>query len=116
MFMLDRFLLNVLFFLLLSLVFPSYLTMEGISSALVASLLFAFVNTFLKFILVMLNFRPNFLNYAAFSFIINLLMIYLISALLRPAFGVSGFLQATIVSLLITVFNLFFPFRRSIVE
>ncbi|MCX7832305.1 MAG: phage holin family protein [Actinobacteria bacterium] len=113
MYILDRFLLNALFFFVLSLIFPSYLTTQGLPAALVASLLFALVNAFLRFILLLLNIRTTYLNYFAFSFFINLLMIYLVSAILRPTFGVSGFLQAAIIAFLITVFNMYFPFRGS---
>lgn len=98
--------LNAIFFLLLSFLVPSYLTVEGLKAALAASLLFAIVNTFLRPVIFFLTLPINILTFGLFSFVINGLMIYLVSAILRPAFGVSGFFQAVVVAFFLSIFNI----------
>jgi putative membrane protein len=98
--------LNGVFFFLLSLAVPSYLTVEGFPAALAASLLFALVNTFLKPLFLLMTLPLNILTFGLFTLVVNGFMIYLVSAILRPNFGVSGFLQAVIIALLISIFNL----------
>lgn len=100
-----KILLNAIFFLMLSFVIPSYITVEGLPAALAASLLFAIVNTFLRPIIFLLTLPINLLTLGLFSFVINGMMIYLVSAILRPAFGVSGFLQAVVVAFFLSLFN-----------
>jgi putative membrane protein len=99
--------LNAVFFYLLFLIVPDYLTVDGLGAALAASLLFAMVNAFLRQILILLTLPLNILTYSLFSFIINCFLIYLVSAILRPSFGVSGFWQAVLIAILFSVFNLF---------
>lgn len=97
--------LNAVFFILLSLLVPSYLTVEGLPAALAASLLFALVNTFLRPVVFLLTLPVNLITFGLFSFIINGIMIYLVSAILKPSFGVSGFFQAVIIAFFISIFN-----------
>jgi len=102
---LAKIVLNAIFFILLSLTIPSYITVDGLSASLAASLLFALVNAFLRPILVLLTLPLNILTFGLFSFITNGLLIYLVSAILRPAFGVSGFWEAVLIAFLISIFN-----------
>lgn len=97
--------LNGVFFFLLSLAIPSYLTVEGFSAALAASLLFALVNAFLKPLFLLMTLPLNILTFGLFTLVVNGFMIYLVSAILRPYFGVSGFFQAVVIALLISIFN-----------
>lgn len=101
-----KLILNAIFVFLLSLIIPSYLTVEGFPSALAASLLFAIVNAFLKPLFLILTLPLNILTFGLFTFIVNGFMIYLVSVILRPYFGVSGFFQAVVIAFLISVFNL----------
>ncbi len=111
--LLTRIVLNAIFFLLLSAVIPGYISVDGFSAALVASLLFAIVNSLLKPLLVILTLPLNILTFGAFTFVINGFLIYLVSVILKPKFGVSGFFHAIIVAILLSAFNILLNFWNS---
>lgn len=87
--------------------FPDLLFVENFQTALIASLLFALLNAFLKPVLVLITLPINILTLGIFTFIINGSLIYLVSWILKPGFEVRGFLNAVLVAILVSLFSLF---------
>lgn len=94
--------INTLVFLALAYFLPGFTVASG-WTALGASLVFAFVNIFVKPILHILSFPITFLTLGLFSFVINALMLSLTSALVGPGFQFSSFGITLLVSLLLSL-------------
>lgn len=101
-----KILLIGLFFLTISYVLPSFIKVSGIEAAFVAALVFALMNAFVKPILLLFTLPLNVLTLGLFTLVINGIVIYLVSLILRPHFQVAGFLQAIAVALMVSVFSL----------
>ncbi len=78
----------------------------GFQSALVAALVLGIINAFLKPILLILTLPITLLTLGLFTFVINALLILLASSLV-PGFKVDGFLWALILSIFLSVANIF---------
>lgn len=102
---LIRIILNSLFFLFLSYLFPEYIQIPGFTDAAVVSLLFGLANTFIKPIILLITLPINILTLGLFSIFINAALLYLISLLLGPRFELMGFTAALIAALSLSIFN-----------
>lgn len=71
---------------------------EGFTSATIAALLFAIVNTFVKPLLVLITIPVNILTLGLFTFVINALMVILVGKLMN-SFSVKDFWWALLFSL-----------------
>lgn len=79
-------------------------TIKSYGSAIIVALLIGLVNTIIKPIMVILTFPITILTLGLFLFVINALMILLVSALV-PGFKVNGFLWALIFSIVLSFVN-----------
>lgn len=102
---LIRIILNSLFFLLLSYLFPEYIKVAGFIDAAAVALLFGLVNTFIKPIIVLITLPINILTLGLFSIFINAALLYLISVVLGPRFELTGFAAALIAAVSLPIFN-----------
>lgn len=75
---------------------------RGFLDAIIAALLIGVVNALVKPLLVLLTLPLNILTLGLFTFVINALMILLVSALL-PGFNVDGFLPALLLSIVLAI-------------
>lgn len=71
---------------------------EGFTSAAIAALLFALVNTFVKPLLILVTIPVNILTLGLFTFVINALMVMLVGKLMK-SFTVRDFWWALVFSL-----------------
>ena len=97
-----RLLIQVVAILIIAHIAPSLIRVDGFLAALVAALLLGIVNTILRPILVILTFPLTLLSFGLFLFVINALMLWLVSALVS-GFHVSGFWGALFGSILISI-------------
>ena len=102
MFFIIRLIINMLAILIISYLFPKMIWVEGFLAALVAAFLLGIVNTIIKPILVLFTLPLTILTLGLFLLVINGLMLWLVSALVR-GFHVSGFWGAVFGSILISL-------------
>ena len=102
MFFIVRLIINMVAILIISYLFPKMIWVEGFLAALVAAFLLGIVNTIIKPILVLLTLPLTILTLGLFLLVINGLMLWLVSALVR-GFHVSGFWGAVLGSILISI-------------
>jgi putative membrane protein len=101
-----QFALVVATFLVLTRVVPGfYLRDWGV--AVIASLLFGFVNATLGFILRILTFPLILVTFGLFSFVLNAILLMLV-AFLVPGFSINGFWPAFVAALVLSAVNLLF--------
>jgi putative membrane protein len=102
MFLIVRLIINMVAILIISYLFPKMIWVEGFLAALVAAFLLGIVNAIIKPILVLLTLPLTILTLGLFLLVINGLMLWLVSALVR-GFHVSGFWGAVFGSILISL-------------
>jgi putative membrane protein len=102
MFFAVRLIVNMVAILIVSYLFPKMIRVDGFLAALVAAFLLGIVNTILRPVLVFLTFPITLVTLGLFLLIINGLMLWLVSALVK-GFYVSGFWGAVLGSILISV-------------
>jgi putative membrane protein len=79
---------------------------DGFLTAIVVAVVLGIVNTFIKPILLLLTFPLTILSLGLFYFVINALMVLMVSAIV-PGFKVSGFFWALIFSLVLSIVSSF---------
>jgi putative membrane protein len=79
---------------------------DGFLTAIVVAVILGIVNMFIKPILLFLTFPLTILSLGLFYFVINALMVLLVSAIV-PGFKVSGFFWALIFSLVLSIVSSF---------
>jgi len=97
-----RLLVNMVAILIISHLFPGLISVESFLSALVAAFLLGIVNAIIRPILVFFTLPLTILTLGLFLLVINGLMLWLVSALVR-GFHVNGFWGAVVGSLLISI-------------
>ena len=102
MFFIAQLIINMVAILIISYLFPKMIWVDGFWAALVAAFLLGIVNTILRPLLVLLTLPITVLTLGFFLLIINGLMLWLVSALVR-GFYVSGFWGAVFGSILISI-------------
>lgn len=90
--LLLRWILNALALLLVTRVVPG-VTVDGFYSALIVALVLGVVNALIRPILIFLTLPINILTLGLFTFVINALMFWFVSTLVK-GFQVSGFAAA----------------------
>lgn len=92
----------------LAIVITAYLlpgtTIDSISTALMVAVVLGILNAVLRPILTILTLPITILTLGLFSFVLNALMILLVSAVI-PGFHVDGFLWALLFSLVLSLVN-----------
>ncbi len=78
---------------------------DGFGTALLAALVFGFVNALVRPLMVLLTLPLTILTLGLFLFVLNALMFRLVAALV-PGFSVTGFGPALLGSLLLALLNL----------
>ena len=97
-----RLIINMVAVLIISYLFPKIIRVDGFLAALVAAFLLGIVNAIIKPILVFLTFPITILTLGLFLLVINGLMLWLVSALVK-GFYVNGFWGAVFGSILISL-------------
>jgi len=88
--------------LIISYLLPGLIRVDGIWAALVAAFLLGIVNAVLRPILVFFTFPITLLTFGLFLLVINGLMLWLVSAIVK-GFHVNGFWGAVLGSILISL-------------
>ncbi len=81
------------------------ISIENFTTALIAAVLIALINTFIKPVLLLLTLPINILTLGIFTLVINALL-FMFVAYLVPGIEVSNFLSALLCSLLISIFSI----------
>jgi putative membrane protein len=102
MFFVVRLIINMVAILIISYLFPRMIWVDGFLAALVAAFLLGVVNAIIRPILVFLTLPLTVVTLGLFLLVVNGLMLWLVSALVR-GFHVSGFWGAVLGSILISV-------------
>src|SRR4030042_3757030 len=102
LFFIVRLIINMVAILIIAYLFPSLVCVDGFWTALVAAFLLGIVNAILRPILVLLTFPLTLLTLGLFLFVINGLMLGLVSTLIK-GFQVNGFWAAVLGSILISI-------------
>jgi putative membrane protein len=102
MFFIVRLIINMVAILIISYLFPKMIRVDSFLAALVAAFLLGIVNTIIRPILVLLTLPLTMVTLGLFLLVINGLMLWLVSALVR-GFHVSGFWGAVLGSILISI-------------
>ncbi len=97
-----RLIIHIVAILIISYIFPSLIRVDGFLSALVAAFLLGIVNAIIRPILVLLTLPLTLITLGVFLLIINGLMLWLVSALVK-GFYVNGFWGAVVGSILISL-------------
>jgi putative membrane protein len=93
--------LNALALILTSKIVPGIMVTD-FTVAILAAIVLGVINTFIKPILVLLTAPINILTLGLFTFVINAVVLYLVS-LVVPGFGVSGALAAILGAIVLSV-------------
>ncbi|MFK3960547.1 phage holin family protein [Guptibacillus hwajinpoensis] len=80
--------------------------LQGIGSAILASVLLAIVNVFVKPILILLTLPVTIVTLGLFLIVINAITLMITAFLMGEAFVIDGFLMAILAALIIGLFNL----------
>jgi len=99
-----RWVVNAVLLMLIPYVVPG-IEMKNFGTALVAALVLAFVNALIKPILILLTLPINLLTLGLFILVINALMFWLVSAIVK-GFYISGFWPAFLAALVFSIFSL----------
>ena len=102
MFFVVRLIINMVAILVISYLFPRMIWVDGFLAALVAAFLLGVVNAIIRPILVFLTLPLTVVTLGLFLLVVNGLMLWLVSALVR-GFHVSGFWGAVLGSILISI-------------
>jgi putative membrane protein len=102
MFFIVRLIINMVAILIIAYLFPSLIWVDNFLAALAAAFLLGIVNAILRPILVFLTFPLTLLTLGLFLLVINGLMLWLVSALVK-GFHVNGFWGAVLGSILISI-------------
>ncbi|MEE3350040.1 MAG: phage holin family protein [Candidatus Gastranaerophilaceae bacterium] len=79
------------------------ISVENFGSAMIACIIIALINTFIKPIVKLISLPVNFLTLGLFSLVINALLLML-AGYVTPGFGVEGFFSALFGSILLSLF------------
>ena len=99
-----RWIINAVLLMLIPYVVPG-VTVKNFWIALVAALVLAFVNALIKPILILLTLPINILTLGLFILVINGLMFWLVSAVVK-GFYISGFWPAFFAALVFSIFSI----------
>jgi putative membrane protein len=99
-----RWIINALALLLVANVVPGF-GVETFYSALIAALVLGLVNALVRPLLFILTLPVTILTLGLFTFVINALMIWLVSTIVK-GFNVEGFVPALLAALLLWVISL----------
>jgi putative membrane protein len=102
MFFIIRLLINMVAILVIAYLLPRLIGVDSWLAALVAAFVLGVVNTFIRPLLVLLTLPLTLVTLGIFLLIINGLLLWLVSAVVR-GFHVYGFWGAVIGSLLISI-------------
>jgi putative membrane protein len=102
MFFVVRLIINMVAILIISYLFPKTIWVDGFLAALVAAFLLGVVNAIIRPVLVFLTLPLTVVTLGLFLLVVNGLMLWLVSALVR-GFHVSGFWGAVLGSILISI-------------
>jgi putative membrane protein len=102
MFFIVRLMINMVAILIIAYLFPGMIWVDNFLGALAAAFLLGIVNAILRPVLVFLTFPLTLLTLGLFLLVINGLMLWLVSALVK-GFHVNGFLGAVLGSILISI-------------
>jgi putative membrane protein len=99
-----RWVINAVLLMLIPYVVPG-VAIKNFWTALVAALVLAFVNALIKPVLILLTLPINLLTLGLFILVINALMFWLVSAVVK-GFYISGFWPAFFAALAFSIFSL----------
>lgn len=102
---LINWLINTLVIMVASYLLPG-ITIDNFVVALLVAIVLAFLNTFIRPILIILTLPITLLTLGLFLLVINALLIMLTSAIV-PGFHVNGFGWAILFSILVSIINAF---------
>jgi putative membrane protein len=102
MFFIVRLIINIVAILIISYLFPGLIWVDSFWAALVTAFLLGIVNAIIRPILVLLTLPLTLVTLGLFLLVINGLMLWLVSVLVR-GFHVSGFWGAVLGSILISI-------------
>lgn len=102
MFFIVRLMINMVAILIIAYLFPSLIWVDSFWAALVTAFLLGIVNAIIRPILVFFTLPITVLTLGLFLMVINGLMLWLVSALVR-GFHVNGFWGAVLGSILISI-------------
>jgi len=101
--MLARFIVNAIVLLLLPYLHIG-IEVSGIGAALVAALVLGLVNALIRPIVLLLTLPLNILTLGLFTFVVNALMFWLVSTVVK-GFNVAGFGSALLGTILLSVIS-----------
>jgi putative membrane protein len=97
-----RLLINMAAILIIAYLLPKVIRVDSLMAALVAAFFLGVVNTFIRPLLVLLTFPLTVVTFGVFLLVINGLLLWLVSAVVR-GFYVNGFWGAVIGAILISI-------------
>jgi len=95
---------------LISYLFPGLIKVDSPLTALIVALVLAIINALIRPVVLVLTFPINILTLGLFTFIINGLMLILVSSIV-PGFTISSFWAAVLASIFISIVNAFVSSR-----
>ncbi|HEY4566682.1 hypothetical protein GOP80_02655 [Planococcaceae bacterium Storch 2/2-2] len=100
----NSIILNALFFMIISWLFPTFVV-EDFGAALVASFVLSIANILIRPFLFILTLPINILTLGMFSFILNAVMLLLVNKVTGAGFHINGFGSALLVALMMSFLN-----------
>ncbi len=102
MYFLVKLLINMVAILIIGYLLPMLFKVDGLLAALVTAFVLGVINAIVRPILVFFTFPLTLLTFGLFLFVINALLLWLVSAIV-PGFHVQGFWGALGGSILISI-------------
>lgn len=104
MYLIFRWVINAIALILIASLVPGF-GVETFYNALIAALILGLVNALIRPIVLVLTLPVNIVTLGLFTFVVNALMIWLVSTVVK-GFEVSGFVPALLAALLLWVVSL----------
>ena len=104
MYLIFRWILNALALLAIAYIVPGF-GIEGFYAALIGALILGLVNALIRPIVLVLTLPVNIMTLGLFTFVVNALMVWLVSTIVK-GFNVEGFVPALLAALLLWAVSL----------
>lgn len=85
---------------------PDAFYIENIQTAIIASVILAILNVFVKPLLILITLPITVLTFGFFLIVINAITLEMVDSLLGDAFQLSGFSVAILAAIFISIFNM----------
>lgn len=98
--------LNGVFFLIMTALFPNVIHVSSFGAAILAALIISFLNLFVRPVFVILTLPLTFVTFGLFLLIINAVMLQFADFIMGPSFDIDGFTVTFFMAIALSLWNI----------